>query len=116
MGLELPAFSISGKILSFSHTFFMTNCLNMFNFLPTGHYDIDGVAALILPIYGKGPFTITVSGIQLTGGSKIAIIFGGFKVKDLQYNLSLSDINVRFEGLLGGGEFGEVFGHHHFIY
>ena len=56
---------------------------------------------MILPIYGKGSFLITVSRIQPSGGSKLGIIFGGFKVKDLQYELSLFDINVKFEGLLG---------------
>ena len=57
----------------------------------------------IVPIYGKGPFSIKIENIDAGGGGKLKLLTGGYlSIADLIYNLALGNLTVKFDGLLGG--------------
>jgi len=83
---------------------FALNALNV-----SGAYDLEGLA-WIFPIYGKGPFNIHVGGIDVGGQGRLVVqpFTGRLSLANLGFSLTLRDFNVKFEGLLGGGELGDV--------
>jgi hypothetical protein len=73
-----------------------------------GDYDIDGLAAFIFPIYGKGPFRIAVSDVKLFAGIKLTMVGEHIQVKGSFLNIHVGKFDVKFEGLLGGGDLGDT--------
>ncbi|GFG38758.1 hypothetical protein Cfor_07052, partial [Coptotermes formosanus] len=72
------------------------------------HYSLDGNLGGLLPVYGEGPFAASVEGVNLTGsvtlGGNSSIIY----VKYLELDISVKAAKVNFEGLLGGGDLGDL--------
>lgn len=75
----------------------------------SGDYDLEG-QAWIFPIYGKGPFHIHVGGIEVGGQGRLVVqpFTGKLSLSNLGFTLALQDFTVKFDGLLGGGELGDV--------
>ncbi|ODM92694.1 hypothetical protein Ocin01_13989 [Orchesella cincta] len=74
-----------------------------------GNYDIDGLAMLIFPVYGHGPFRVKIGGLQMGGTGSLGVkLTGEVFLKNLDFNFTLGEMDVRLEGLLGGGELGDL--------
>jgi len=86
----------------------MDMAFDMPEFYVGGNYDVSGLALLLFPIYGRGPFTVRVGGLKIEGGGQMAVnLAGELSLKALDFNVSLTEIHAQFEGLLGG-DLGDV--------
>jgi len=71
-----------------------------------GEYEIDGTFGYVFPIFGKGPFSLEIHDLCLTGGARLTLIPPS--VKSVRYNIfSFGKLVTNFEGLVGG-ELGDV--------
>jgi hypothetical protein len=72
------------------------------------HYSLDGNLGGLLPVYGEGRFDASVQGLSVAGtvtlGSNNSFIY----IKTLDLDINLISAKVNFEGLLGGGDLGDV--------
>lgn len=70
---------------------------------------MDGLALLIFPIYGRGPFTIDLGSFKIEAKGQLgARLNGTLFLRQLDFNITLANMTINFEGLLGGGELGDV--------
>jgi len=71
-------------------------------------YAINGNLGGLLPVYGEGRFAAAVKGLSLVGtvvlGSNNSYIY----IKTLDVDVTIKSAEVNFEGLLGGGDLGEL--------
>lgn len=70
---------------------------------------MDGLAAIIFPIYGNGPFSLDLGNFKISGQGQLgARLNGSLYMRQLDFTMEMETMAIRFEGLLGGGELGEV--------
>jgi len=71
-------------------------------------YAINGNLGGLLPVYGEGKFVAAVQGLSLVGtvvlGSNNSFIY----IKTLDLDVNLASAKVNFEGILGGGDLGDL--------
>jgi len=75
-----------------------------------GLYSLDGIALVVLPIYGDGPFYIQVFDVNMMGGGSLGLDETGNYVQltSLYMDLNFATMVVQFDNLLGGGDFGDT--------
>jgi len=74
-----------------------------------GHYNVDGLALAIFPIYGDGPFSLDIGNFKINGRGQLgARLNGSLFMRQLDFTMEMGTMAIRFEGLLGGGELGDV--------
>ncbi len=74
--------------------------MDMPSFHIGGLYDVDGLALLILPIYGRGPFSIDLGDFQINGRGQLAArLNGSLYMRQLEFTMEMKRMDIRFEGL-----------------
>jgi len=83
--------------------------MNMPSFHIGGQYDVEGMALIIFPIYGRGPFSLDIDNFQINGHGQLgARLNGSLVMRNLDFTMEMQSMAIKFEGLLGGGELGDV--------
>jgi len=72
------------------------------------HYAIDGNLGGLLPVYGEGRFTVSVQGLSLAGTVVLGANNSFIYIKSLDLDVNLVSTKVNLEGLLGGGDLGDI--------
>jgi len=72
------------------------------------HYKLDGNLGGLLPVYGEGRFDVAVQNLSLAGTVTLGSNNSFLYVKSLDVDVNLSSAKVNFEGLLGGGDLGDL--------
>lgn len=72
-------------------------------------YSLDGVIFSIFPVFGEGAMFLEINELDLTAKAALTLSEEGFiQVGLLNIDATFGSINVHFDNLVGGGDFGEV--------
>nr|CAH0098060.1 unnamed protein product [Daphnia galeata] len=75
-----------------------------------GLYDLEGIAGVVFPIYGNGPYRIEVFDVNMFGGGSLGLDETGnyLQLTSLEMDATFTTMVVYFENLLGGGDLGDT--------
>jgi hypothetical protein len=73
-----------------------------------GNYWCEGIAMVIFPIFGDGPFYINIETIDTVGLGGIMVTEDDhLQITTLKLDLTYESLDIFFDNFLGGGSFGE---------
>ncbi|XP_057364922.1 uncharacterized protein LOC130685614 [Daphnia carinata] len=75
-----------------------------------GLYDLSGIAGVVFPIYGNGPYRLEIFEVNMLGGGSMGLDETGnyLQLTSLEMDVSFTTMVVYFENLLGGGDLGDT--------
>ncbi|XP_046442167.1 uncharacterized protein LOC124192739 [Daphnia pulex] len=75
-----------------------------------GLYDLEGIALVVFPLYGNGPYRIEVFDVNMLGGGSLGLDETGnyLQLTSLEMDATFTTMVVYFENLLGGGDLGDT--------
>merc|ERR1711970_98694 len=83
--------------------------LNMDLLQGDADYNLDGTIFSFIPIYGEGPMWLKLINLDLNADAAVTINAEGFvQVETMDITADFTEIQLHLDGLLGGGDFGEV--------
>lgn len=104
--MDMPSFHIGGESSTF--VIILSSRLEImikswiFSLIK-GQYDVEGMALVIFPIYGRGPFSLDIDNFQINGHGQLgARLNGSLVMRSLDFTMEMESMEIKFEGLLGG--------------
>nr|CAD7610871.1 unnamed protein product [Timema genevievae] len=74
-----------------------------------GTYTLDGVIGYIVPVWGSGPFTVDLKGLNIRNGTiRLGLESRRLVIKEFTFDIAYDELRLQFDGLVGGGVTGRL--------